>query len=458
MIPNLLLMSIAVQSPAPLYPIPSERQLEWHGLEYYAFVHFGPNTFTGEEWGHGTEDPNLFNPSQLDCAQWVRTFKAAGMKGVIITAKHHDGFCLWPSKFSTHTVAQSKWKNGKGDVLRALSEACKREGLKFGVYLSPWDRNHPAYGTPEYNDVFVAMLREVIGAYGPVFEVWFDGANGEGPNGKRQVYDWEKFVDAVRESAPGAVIFSDAGPDVRWVGNESGFAGETNWCFLNRDELVPGTSRYRELTEGHANGRFWVPAECDVSIRPGWFWRASEDSKVKTVAQLEAIYFASVGRGAPLLLNVPPDNRGLIHENDVAALMALRARLNELFRIDHTVEARSSATETRAAAFAARHVLDRDPNTFWCPTAGVLPASITLELRLPSRVSMVVLQERIALGQRVEAFSIEALVGAQWRSVASGTTIGYKRILRFDSLTATALRITIERSRSAPAISEISAY
>ena len=261
-----LLATVAMlssQAPQPFLPIPSKRQLAWQKLDYYAFVHFGPNTFTGEEWGDGREDPNVFNPTKLDCKQWARTFKDAGMKMVIITAKHHDGFCLWPSKFSEHTVAKSKWRDGKGDVLKELSAACKEYGLKFGVYLSPWDRNHPDYGTTKYNEVFKSMLQEVLTQYGDVHEVWFDGANGEGPNGKRQVYDWQGFIDTVRKHAPKAAIFSDVGPDIRWVGNENGFAGETNWSFLNTDGHQPGSNppTIKELNEGDIKGDKWIPAE-----------------------------------------------------------------------------------------------------------------------------------------------------------------------------------------------------
>ena len=265
-------------------PIPDPRHLEWHKMETYAFVHFGPNTFSGNEWGNGKEKPETFNPTKLDCNQWVQTFKKAGMKGVIITAKHHDGFCLWPSKLSTHTVMQSPFKR---DILKELSIACKKEGIKMGVYLSPWDRNHPTYGTDGYNDTFDGMLHEVLSNYGPIFEVWFDGANGEGPNGKRQVYDWKRYIATVRKLQPNAVIFSDAGPDVRWVGNENGVAPETSWSTINRDRYVPGISLYKELSEGTENGANWVPSECDVSIRPGWFWRKSEDAKEITNGRLE---------------------------------------------------------------------------------------------------------------------------------------------------------------------------
>lgn len=397
-------------------PLPTPRQIAWHQMEYYAFVHFGPNTFTGREWGEGNEDPNKFNPTELDCRQWVRTFKAAGMKGVIITAKHHDGFCLWPSQFSSHTVAQSKWRDGKGDVLHDLSAACKAEGLKMGVYLSPWDRNHPNYGTPEYNQTFANTLTEVLTRYGTMFEVWFDGANGEGPNGKRQVYDFPKFHSVVRQNQPMAVMFSDAGPDIRWVGNESGVAGDPCWYTVDNSRYVPGTPRYHELTNGDMNGPDWVPAECDVSIRPGWFWRASENDKVKTPEQLLDLYLKSVGRGSSLLLNVPPDTRGLIHENDVKALLEFRKLRDSWLGRD----------------LGHRGTWDG--------------LSRTLRFSKPMTIDAATFGERIEKGQRIRRFSVEALVDGKWLSVASGESVGRKRICVFDPVRALAVRIQVESS------------
>ncbi len=274
------------KAPEPYGAIPSENQLRWHELEYYMFVHFGPNTFTGQEWGSGEEQPDVFNPAALDCRQWAATARLAGMKGIIITAKHHDGFCLWPSRYSTHTVRESAWQNGKGDVLKELSSACREYGLKFGVYLSPWDRNHPAYGTPGYNQVFAHMLEEVLTGYGDVFEQWFDGANGEGPNGKKQEYNWPLFFETVKKLQPEAVIFSDGGPGCRWAGNEKGYAGETNWCTLNANRVFPGYPNFEELTTGHEDGTHWVPAECDVSIRPGWFDSPATDNQINSLAEL----------------------------------------------------------------------------------------------------------------------------------------------------------------------------
>lgn len=335
--------------PEPFGPIPSARQLAWQDLEYYAFVHFNMNTFTTREWGTGQEPPETFNPTELDCRQWARVCKDGGMKGIIITAKHHDGFCIWPSAMSEHTVANSPWRDGEGDLLAELSEACAEFGLKFGVYMSPWDRNCPVYGdSPRYNDYFKAQLTEVLTNYGDVFEVWFDGANGEGPNGKRQEYDWPGFIATVREHQPDAVIFSDAGPDIRWVGNERGFAGETNWSTMKRDEFFPGIpGRNHDLNEGQADGTHWLPAECDVSIRPGWYYHAEQDDKVKTLDELLEIYYASVGRNGSFLLNLPVDRRGLVHENDVERLMELRHALDLIFADDLTNDASAFATNVR---------------------------------------------------------------------------------------------------------------
>ena len=329
----LLASSMAFAQKKDQRPLPTKQQLAWHDMEFYLFAHFGPNTFTDKEWGLGNEPEDVFNPTNLDCEQWCRVAKAAGAKGIIITAKHHDGFCLWPSKYSTHTVRESKWKNGKGDVLKELSTACKKYGLKFGVYISPWDRNHPKYGTAEYNDVFVNMMKEIFQNYGPIWELWWDGANGEGPNGKKQVYDWHRFEQTVRKLSPTTIIFSDIGPDIRWVGNEKGIAGETNWNYLDtagfkRGQGAPSTDT---LNQGNVNGKNWIPAECDVSIRPGWFYHPEEDNKVKSPEELFDLYLKSVGRGANLLLNVPPDRSGRINENDSLSLITFRKLKEQAF-------------------------------------------------------------------------------------------------------------------------------
>ncbi len=417
------LLATMIMSEQPQMPTPSPRQLAWHKMEYYAFTHFGPNTFTDKEWGGGDEDPNLFNPTSLDCRQWARAFKQAGMTGIIITAKHHDGFCLWPSKYSTHTVAQSKWMAGKGDVLKELSAACRAEGLKMGVYLSPWDRNHPAYGTPEYNQVFANMLHEVLTNYGPIFEVWFDGANGEGPNGKKQVYDWGLFIKTVRECQPNAVIFSDAGPDIRWVGNEDGHSAPTCWCTIDRKRYVPGSPLYKELTEGDPNGPDWVPAECDVSIRPGWFYHPDQDAKVKTPEQLFSLFLQSVGQNANFLLNVPPDRRGRIADPDIKALMGFK--------------------QLRDAAFADK----------------VLEGKATvLMFKKPTKVNTIVMQEDLTQGQRVKSFIVDAMFDGAWQQVAEGTTIGNKRILQFGPVEASGIRVRVTDSFTTYFLKKIAVY
>src|SRR5690554_5186126 len=365
-------------------PIPSAQQVKWQEMEYYMFIHFGPNTFTDVEWGHGDEDPQVFNPSQLDARQWARIAKAAGMKAIIITAKHHDGFCLWPSEYSTHTVRESPWKNEQDDVLRELSEACKEYGLKFGVYLSPWDMNHPAYGTPEYNQIFANTLEEVLTNYGEVFETWFDGANGEGPNGKRQVYDWPMFHETVFKHQPNTIIFSDIGPGTRWVGNERGFAGETNWSTLNVAGFEPGANAPSQqvLNEGDEDGEAWVPAESDVSIRPGWFYSPSTDDQVKSLNHLLRIYYGSVGRNSNLLLNVPVDRRGLIHPADSARLMELRKVLDESFDANMALGKNIEASQVRgdSPSYAGNKLTDGDFHTYWTPDEGIRQASLTVDL------------------------------------------------------------------------------
>jgi alpha-L-fucosidase len=447
--------------PKPFGPTPSPQQLAWHELEYYAFVHFNMNTFTDYEWGTGKEEPNLFNPTELNCRQWARACRDAGMRGIIITAKHHDGFCLWPSSCTNHTVASSQWRNGKGDVLKDLSEACREFGLKMGIYLSPWDRHEPSYGdSPKYNEHFKNQLREVLTNYGEIFEVWFDGACGEGPNGKRQVYDWDGFIQVVRECQPNAVIFSDGGPDVRWVGNEKGFAGETNWCLLRRDEVYPGYSDYHELTSGHADGTHWVPAECDLSIRPGWYYHQSQDDQVKSLTELMEIYYGSIGRNANLLLNLPVDRRGLVHENDVQRLMEFKAAIDRSFAENLAQGKKASASHFRGndSQFSPQSAIDGDKNSYWATDDDVLTASLEINLGESTEFNRVIIQEYIVLGQRIESFSIDAWDGENWNKVGEGTTIGYKRILRFPSIVASKVRLDILKSRACPLISNFEIF
>ncbi|MET2983712.1 alpha-L-fucosidase [Aureibaculum conchae] len=458
-----------IAPPEPFGPIPSERQLRWHEMEYYAFIHFNINTFTNMEWGDGSEKPVQFNPSELDARQWAKTIKDAGMKGVIITAKHHDGFCLWPSKYTEHSVKNSPWKDGKGDVLKDLSEACKEYGLKMGVYLSPWDRNHADYGKPEYVTYFHNQLRELLTNYGDIFEVWFDGANGGsgfygGANETRKIdnrtyYQWDKAIEMVRELQPNAVIFGDGGPGVRWVGNEEGWANETNWSLLRRDEVYPGYQKYKELRSGHEDGTHWVPAECDVSIRPGWYYHKSEDTQVHSLERLVKIYYESIGRNASLLLNLPVDDRGLVHEKDVEQLMALKQQIEKDFSKNLALETKVSATNVRgnASKYEAENVNDGNSETYWSTDDDVKKASITLSFKEPTEVNRIVLEEYIPLGQRVNKFTVETEVKGKWKLIDTQTTIGDKRILRFNTVKASKVRVNIE-AKAALTISNIELY
>lgn len=439
--------------------LPSRQQIAWQKMEYYMFIHFGPNTFTDMEWGHGDEDPDVFNPESLDAEQWVRIAKQAGMKGIIITAKHHDGFCLWPSQYSTHTVRESEWKNGKGDVLKELAAACRKHDMKMGVYLSPWDRNHPSYGTPEYNQVFANMLTEVLGNYGDIFEVWFDGANGEGPNGKKQVYDWTLFNGTVRKLQPNAVIFSDVGPGCRWIGNERGFAGETNWSTINTAGYEPGLKApaRKSLNEGEVDGANWVPGEADVSIRPGWFYSPSTNDSVKSLAHLLDIYYASVGRNANLLLNVPVDRQGLIHSADSARLMELRKRLDQTFDNNKALGAKvSSEGEKRSL----KNLTDGNFESYWSPGSSATQGSVVIELDQPASFNRIALQEYIPFGQRVKSFRIDVWDEAkqEFREIAEQSTIGYKRLLRFPSVETSKVRLTIAEAKPGFILSEVGLY
>jgi len=407
-------------------PRPTASQLQWQRDELAFFLHFGVNTFTDREWGDGTEDPRIFAPSALDARQWARTAKAAGFRMMILTAKHHDGFCLWPTKTTAHSVASSPWRGGQGDVVREFVDACRAEGLRAGLYLSPWDRNHPTYGdTPRYNAVYYAQLTELLTQYGRIDEVWFDGANGEGPNGKRQEYDWPRTWALVRELQPQAVMFSDAGPDVRWIGNESGVAGTTNWSTVDpRIVTRPGVSGddvMRSLTSGDREGTVWRPGETDVSIRPGWFHHAAEDARVRTPENLVELYFSSVGRNSKLLLNVPPDRRGLLADADVAALRGMRTRLDALFARDLAAGARVTTRQEALRMRVQEHVL-----------------------RAPATVDVVELAEPVSEGQRVALYRLDAHDGDGWREVARGTTIGYKRLVRIERQRVTRFRLTLE--------------
>ncbi len=439
--------------------IPTTSQSKWHEMEFYLFFHFGPNTFTNKEWGEGDEPSAIFNPTDLDTDQWCRIAKTAGAKGVIITAKHHDGFCLWPSKYSTHTVRESKWKNGKGDVLKDLSTSCKKYNLKFGLYISPWDRNHPTYGTAAYNDVFVNMMKELFTNYGPIWELWWDGANGEGPNGKRQEYDWKKFENLVRKISPSTIIFSDIGPDIRWVGNEKGFAAETNWNYLDTIGFKRGIGAPPNdtLMQGNENGAHWLPAECDVSIRPGWFYHSEEDDKVKNRNQLFDLYLKSVGRGANLLLNVPPDRRGRIHENDSAALVEFKKLRDQSFRSNLAIKAKGYQIQHNVKK-AQPSINDANPATLSTISLPNLQ-SLGLEFSRQEKINCVVLREDLRKGQKVKQYKLLLMDDKnQLLKEIHGTTIGRKRIIRFDEISMHKISLEIEVQKSSSLISEIEVY
>ena len=428
--------------------VPTPQQLEWQQMEFTAFLVFGINTFTGLEWGDGTESPKHFNPSELDCEQWVKALKDGGFKMALITAKHHDGFCLWPTSTTEHSVKNSPWKNGKGDVVRELRDACEKYGMKFGVYLSPWDRNAECYGdSPAYNKFFIEQLTELLSNYGEVHEVWFDGANGEGPNGKKQVYDWEAILKTIRTLQPKAVT-AIMGDDVRWVGNESGLGRETEW---SATALTPGSYTHsnasnsalgikpmakdlgsRELI-AKAKEAYWYPSEVDVSIRPGWFYHADQDEQVRSLANLVNIYYQSVGCNSVLLLNIPPDRRGLIHETDVQ-------RIKEL-------------SEYLAKTFADNQVVNG--TGLWQAQAG---DSKEYEVKSGSMVNTFLIQEDIAQGQRVEDFLVEVYSNGAWQYAAEGTTVGYKRLLKFSDCQPEKIRVTIRGTRAAANITNVGLY
>lgn len=457
-----------IRPPEPYGPLPSERQLAWHEMEYYMFVHFTVNTFTDKEWGYGDEPESVFNPTDLDCRQWAKTAHDAGMKGIIITAKHHDGFCLWPSAFTEHSVKNSPWRDGKGDVVMELRKACDEYGLKMGVYLSPWDRNSAVYSTPEYLVYYRNQLKELLTKYGDIFEVWFDGANGGDGyyGGAREVrridnktyYDWPNTHKIVRELQPAAVMFSDAGPDIRWVGNESGMGSITNWCLLKKDEMYPGGDFASILGEGHDDGNYWVPAEVDVSIRRGWFYHQSQDSLVRSPENLMELYYSSVGRNSNLLLNIPPDRRGLLHENDVKSLMSFRELREKEFANELAQGKKASSDVSRGKGYRASNVNDGNPETYWATPDDKSTGSITIDLGQETGVNRILVQEYIKLGQRIQEFKAEAFVDGTWKTMVDGTTIGHKIIRKFPVVLTSKVRFTVSKSKACPLISNIELF
>jgi alpha-L-fucosidase len=422
-------------------PRPTPSQLRWQRDELALFIHFGVNTFTDREWGDGKESPSIFAPAALDCAQWARTAKAAGARALILTAKHHDGFCLWPTRTTTHSVAASPWRSGGGDLVREFVTACREHELGAGLYLSPWDRNHPTYGDSDrYNDVYITQLTELLTNYGPLVEVWFDGANGEGPNGKRQVYDWPRVWSTVRRLQPDAVMFSDAGPDVRWSGNEAGTAGEPNWSPVDPTRVaapgVSGPGVIDALQHGDRHGSIWRPAECDTSIRPGWFYHPAEDTRVKSADRLTQIYQQSVGRNSKLLLNVPPTPAGLLHDADVKALSQMRGLIRSRFGDDV-----GSGTASAPS------------------TAAQIPARYEVTLKRPATLGFLRFEEDITRGQAIAQYVVEGFDGREWLPLSSGSTIGFAKIdTVIEPASVQRLRVTVTNAVEAPGPLNIRAF
>ena len=462
--------------------VPGERQFEFQQTEFYAFVHFTVNTFTGLEWGDGSESPAIFNPSKLDARQWAQAVKSAGMKGMVFTCKHHDGFCLWPSKYTKHTVAASPYQDGKGDVVREVSQACREAGLKFGVYLSPWDRNSALYGQGKaYDDYFIHQLTELLTGYGDVFEVWFDGACAQGPNGRKQYYDWPRYYETIRRLQPGACI-SVCGPDVRWCGNEAGDTRESEWSVVPRrmmdTEKVAAESqqedtaafRQRKLSahDRDLGSRkaladepelIWYPAEVNTSIRPGWFYHETEDDKVRPLAELIHIYERSVGGNATFLLNIPPTREGLFQTNDVLRLLEFGAYLKGAYGTNIAVSPGVKLTaDAEKPGCEIQNALIAGYDAYYMPPDGTTAVEITVDWHTRCTIRRIVLQENILLSQRIERFAVDALAAGQWKQVFEGTVVGYKRIVVMDTVKTSSVRIRILDSRMAPTISFLGIY
>ena len=456
-----------VDPPAPFGPLPTPRQLAWHEMEFYGFLHFTVNTFTNREWGYGDESPAVFNPTDFDAAQIVQAARDAGMKGLILTCKHHDGFCLWPSRYTEHSVKNSPFRR---DVVKEISTACAQQGVRFGIYLSPWDRNHKDYGRREYLTYYRNQLRELLTEYGPVFEIFFDGANGGdgyygGAYERREIdnktyYDWPATWQLVRDLQPDTVLFSDAGPDIRWVGNERGVAGATCWATSNRDDFSPGNADVARLNRGDRPGTHWVPAECDVSIRPGWFYHKHEDEQVKTPQQLVDLYYSSIGRGASFLLNLPPDRRGRIPERDVESLRDFRRIIDATFATNLAAGARVSADNWRGRdrRFAPANVIDGNGNTYWATDDAVRTPTVTLGWGRDVTFNVVRIREHLPLGQRVDSTLFEMWQNGGWVEFAGATSIGSCRLIRGPRVTTSKVRLRVTQAAVCPAISELGLF
>ena len=460
-----------VQPPKPYGAIPSERQMKWHQMEIYAFLHFTTNTFTDKEWGYGDEPESVFNPTNFDADQIIGTLREAGFKGAILTAKHHDGFCLWPSAYTEHSVKNSPWKDGKGDVVKEISDACRKYQLRFGVYLSPWDRNYSGYGRSEYITYYRNQLNGLLTNYGKVFEVWWDGANGGdgyygGARETRKIdrstyYEWDTLISMVRQMQPDACIFSDAGPDIRWVGNEHGFARDSCWETYTplpakgETKAVAGTTQWQVGETGTQNGKFWMPAEADVSIRPGWFYHPKENDKVKSLSDLVEIYFHSVGNGTSLNLNIPPDRSGRINPIDSLRLMEFHDWLKEAFDSNLLKNAQVTASAVRGGneRYLAGNTVDDDPATYWATDDEVKNGVLVYTLPGKETFNCFMVQEYIPLGQRVTNFTLDIWQNGAWKTIAGGSTIGYKKLVRFPLVTAGKVRLNIQQAMACPVVS-----
>ena len=464
-----LVLASCAYHPRKSYPIPTQQQLEWQQLETYAFIHFGLNTFNNMEWGYGSTPPSTFNPTNLDCEQWVLILKAAGMKGVILTAKHHDGFCLWPTKTTDYSIKNSPYKDGKGDLVKELSEACRKHGLKFGLYLSPWDRHNAEYGREAYVETYHKQIEELVSNYGPLFEFWFDGANGGngwygGADEIRSIvaekyYDYEKARDIVWQYCPDAAIFGGTVPTLRWIGNEEGKANATQWCMYKTD--FESLNNTKALQQGCRDGEAWLPAEVDVSIRPGWFYHASEDDQVKSVEQLTDLYYNSVGHNTNLLLNFPVNQEGRIPSIDSANAVKWYQTLQKEFVNDPLQDCKVTASNTRGRRFMAKQVLDDAYSKYWATEDGVRHAELIFDFPKTTAFNRLLLQEYITLGQNVDAFYLDYYFNGKWLPIEVDeptTTIGYKRLLRFQTVKADKLRIRFKVFKGTLCINRIAAF
>ena len=468
--------ALNAHSPSPYGALPTQRQLAWHSLETYAFLHFTVDTFTDKEWGYGDEDPNVFDPTAFDADAIIQNLKAGGMKAVILTCKHHDGFCLWPTKTTEHCIRTSRWRDGKGDVVRDIADAARRAGLRFGIYVSPWDRSNPKYATPDYLPIYREQVRELLTNYGPIFEVWFDGANGGdgyygGAREKRSIdaahyYEWDKTWAIIRQLQPDAVIFCP-GADIRWVGNEEGIAGYPCWATYGsakekvQNEHASADGSKNELMTGVRNGTEWMPAECDVSIRPGWFWHEKENSSVKTPEQLIHLYFDSVGRGASFLLNVPPNRNGLLEEKDAASLAEFHQGLQKMFAKDLAQTARFQPSNVRGhdRRFAVQNLIDGDRSTYWATDDSITSPQLVVDFRSAQQVTVIRLREAIQLGQRIGSFALDSWQANAWQEIATGTSIGSCRLIRLPRAVSTSrLRLRITECPTCIALSEFALF